>query len=297
MAHNHNHSHSTSVRKSNIGLAFFLNLSFTFVELIGGFLTNSVAILSDAVHDLGDSFSLALAWYFEKLSKRGRTVRFSYGYKRFSLIGAIINSVVLIVGSIYIISEAVPRLLSPQETNAKGMLMLAVLGVVVNGVAVLRTRKTSSINERMVSLHLLEDALGWVAVLIGSVVMYFTGWTVIDPILSIAIACFVLFNVYKNIHKVLPVLLQGTPADIDPVQIERVLKALDSISEVHDMHIWSLDEIHNILTAHIVVVGHNSMEHLAMLKLEVRSVLAQEGITHATLEFEFSGEVCGCMCN
>jgi cobalt-zinc-cadmium efflux system protein len=293
----HNHLHGTPGRKSNIGLAFFLNLAFTFVELAGGFLTNSIAILSDAVHDLGDSFSLALAWYFEKLSKRGRTVRFSYGYKRFSLIGAIINSVVLIVGSIYIISEAVPRLLLPQETNAKGMFLLAVLGVIVNGVAVLRTHKTSSINERMVSLHLLEDALGWVAVLIGSAVMHFTGWTVIDPLLSVAIACFVLFNVYKNIRKVLPVLLQGTPADVDPVQIEHVLKALDGVDEVHDMHIWSLDEIHNSLTAHIVVSEHKSMEHLPVMKCEVRNVLAQEGITHATLEFELSGEVCGCMCN
>lgn len=292
----HNHSHQTHEHTSNIGLAFSLNLAFTFVELVGGFLTNSVAIMSDAVHDLGDSFSLALAWYFEKLSKRGRTARFSYGYKRFSLTGAIINSVVLVVGSIYIISEAIPRLFSPQETDAKGMLLLAVLGVIVNGVAVLRTRKTSSINERMVSLHLLEDALGWVAVLIGSVVMYFTGWTVIDPLLSVAIAFFVLFNVYKNIRRVLPVLLQGTPADIDPVQIEHVLKAMDGVNEVHDMHIWSLDETHNIITVHIVVSGDYSMERLAVLKSEVRHVLAHEGITHATLEFELPGELCGCMC-
>ena len=288
-AHNYNHSHA---EKSNIGLAFILNLSFTFIELIGGFLTNSIAIISDAVHDFGDSLSLGLAWYFQKLSKKGSTKQYSYCYKRFSLLGAIINCVVLVVGSIYILSEAIPRLFSPQETNAKGMFILAIFGIVVNGLAVLRTRKGKSINERVVSLHLLEDVLGWAAVLIGSAIMYYTGWTIIDPVLSLFIACFVLFNVFKNIKLVLPILLQGTPTELDQEHILEELKKIKNISNIHDLHIWSLDEGYNVLTVHVALDTPLPMGELVDLKKEIRRALHEEKIQHATIEFEIKDEPC-----
>ncbi len=286
MAHDHSHG------KSHIGLAFFLNLAFAAIELVGGVLTNSVAILSDAVHDLGDSLSLALAWYFQKLSRRGRTPQYTYGYKRFSLLGAIINSVVLVVGGLYILSEAIPRLFAPEPTSAKGMFLLAVLGIVVNGIAVLRTRHATSINERVVSLHLLEDVLGWAAVLVGAVVMHFTGWTVIDPVLSIAVACFVLLNVYRNIRRTLPILLQGTPSQIGQERVVEVLKNQAGVVDVHDLHIWSLDERYNILTAHIELAAPHTMARLSELKNRLRAALRREGIEHATLEFELRGEGC-----
>ncbi|MCL2246074.1 MAG: cation diffusion facilitator family transporter [Lentimicrobiaceae bacterium] len=289
----HNHHHHAHTEKSNIGLAFFLNLFFTVIELIGGVLTNSIAIMSDAVHDFGDSLSLGLAWYFQKLSKKGSTKQYSYGYKRFSLLGAIINCIVLIVGSIYILSEAIPRLFSPQETHAKGMFLLAVLGIVVNGFAVLRTRKGSSINERIVSLHLLEDVLGWAAVLVGSVVMYFTGWTIIDPVLSLCIACFVLFNVVKNIRLVLPILLQGTPAELEQEHLIKKITEIENIENVHDLHIWSLDEAYHVLTVHVTLKTALPMEKLAELKEQIRAVLNEIGIVHATIEFEMIDENCG----
>jgi len=291
MAHNHNHNHSHD-EKSNIWLAFFLNLFFTVIELIGGFFTNSIAIISDAVHDFGDSLSLGLAWYFQKLSKKGSTKQYSYGYKRFSLLGAIINCIVLVVGSIYILSEAIPRLFSPQETNAKGMFLLAVFGIVINGFAVLRTRKGKSINERVVSLHLLEDVLGWAAVLVGSAVMYFTGWTIIDPVLSLLIACFVLYNVFKNIKLVLPILLQGTPAEVEQEHIIDRLKAIAYIADIHDLHIWSLDESYNVLTVHIVLDEVLPMENLITLKTQIRSALKEKKIQHATIELEMPNEEC-----
>ncbi len=275
-----------------MGVAFFLNLLFTVIELIGGLLTNSVAIMSDAVHDFGDSLSLGLAWYFQKLSKKGKTKAFTYGYKRFSLLGAIINSVVLVVGSIYILSAAIPRLFSPQSTNAKGMFLLAIIGIVINGAAVLRTRKGSSINERVVSLHLLEDVLGWAAVLVGSVIMHFTGLTIIDPLLSIAIACFVLLNVLKSIKEVLPILLQGTPADIDQENIIKKIEFLDKVDRVHDLHIWALDERYNVLTVHVVLAEALSSMQLITTKNEIRALLAQEGVQHSTIEFEFPDETC-----
>ena len=287
--HGHHHSHGSG---GNIGLAFLLNLSFTIIELVGGILTNSIAIMSDAVHDFGDSVSLALAWYFQKKSRKGSSAQYTYGYKRYSLLGAIITSIVLVVGSIYILSEAIPRLFSPQETHAGGMLALAVLGIVINGIAVLRTRKAHSINERVVSLHLLEDVLGWAAVLVGSLVMYFTGLTIIDPILSIAIAFFVLYNVIKNVKQVMPILLQGTPAGLEQAHIIDELKSIEQIKDIHDLHIWSLDEEYNVLTVHAILKEPMPMEKLIEIKARIRGVLKKEEIHHATIEFEMPDEAC-----
>ena len=285
--HHHHHSHDG---ESNIGIAFLLNISFTIIELIGGYMTNSVAIISDAVHDFGDSISLGMAWYFQKISKREKTDKYTYGYKRFSLLGAIINSIVLVVGSIYIISEAVPRLFSPQETSAKGMFALAIVGIIINGAAVLKTRTGDSINERVVSLHMMEDVLGWAAVLVGSVIMHFTGLTIIDPILSIGIAGFVLFNVYGNIKDVLPILLQGTPEHIDLNHIVEHVMELGEVEEVHDIHIWSLDEEYNIMTIHVVLKDWLEEEKIIKLKSEIRSILEDEGVQHSTIEFESKSE-------
>jgi cobalt-zinc-cadmium efflux system protein len=287
--HGHNHSHGDT---GNIGTAFFLNLFFTIIELIGGLFTNSIAIISDAVHDFGDSLSLGLAWYFHKLSKKGSTDQYTYGYKRFSLLGAIINSIVLVVGSIYILTESIPRLFSPQDTNARGMFFLAIIGIIINGIAVLRTRKASSINERVVSLHLLEDVLGWAAVLIGSVIMYFTGLTIIDPILSVVIACFVLIHVWKNIKQVMPILLQGTPTEIDRDQIAERIKSIKIVRDTHDLHIWSLDEDYHVLTIHVVLSESLPQKEMIQLKDDIRTALNQEGIVHATIEFEFPEEAC-----
>ncbi len=293
----HGHIHGHAREGGNIRVAFFLNLGFTIVELAGGLLTNSIAIISDAIHDFGDSLSLGLAWYFQRLSKKGSTGHYTYGYKRFSLLGAIINSVVLVVGSIYVLTRAIPRLWQPQEANATGMLVLAVVGIVINGIAVLRTHKARSINERVVSLHLLEDVLGWAAVLVGSIVMFLTGWRIIDPILSIAIALFVLINVFRNIREVLPILLQGTPADISRDDIIAKLNEIDQVDDVHDLHLWSLDEAYNVLTAHIALAGVLPQDAQASLKCKIRQVLSDAGIQHATLELEAPGEVCGFTCS
>lgn len=288
--HGHGHEHG---EKSNIGLAFGLNLVFTVIELVGGVLTNSVAIISDAVHDFGDSLSLAMAWYFQKLSRKGRGERYSYGYKRFSLLGAVITSAVLVAGSVYILSEAIPRFFDPQETNAAGMFGLAILGIVVNGFAVLKTRKAKSINERVVSLHLLEDVLGWAAILVGSAVMYFTGWTVIDPILSVGIACFVMFNACRSIKQVVHILLQGSPSGAEQKRIAGKIGGVKGVKRIHDLHIWSMDEDYWVLTVHIEVEREMSMKELAKIKYEVRELLMGEGIRHATIEFETRDEVCG----
>jgi len=287
--HGHHHDH-TDV--TNIKAAFLLNLFFTIIEIIGGFLTNSIAILSDAIHDFGDCLSLGLAWYFQKVAKKGSDTSYSYGYKRFSLLGAIINSIVLVTGSILILTVAIPRIIHPEGANTAGMFWLAILGVLVNGAAVFRLKKGKSINERVVSLHLLEDVLGWLAILVGSIVMHFFDIPVLDPIMSVGIACFVLFNVFRNVRQSMRIILQGIPYEVNITDVSAHLLRFKGVESIHDLHVWSVDGTYNVLTVHIVLNNVMEMEKLAELKAEIRDSLQEIGIQHATIEFETSNEHC-----
>ncbi len=293
MGHNHKHGHHHTTE--NIKTAFFLNLAFTIVEIIGGFYTNSLAIMSDAVHDLGDSLSLGMSWYFQKLSNKGANKKYTYGYGRFSLLGAIINSIVLIVGSFFIISAAIPRIIHPEEADATGMMWLAILGVIVNGAAVLKLKKGSSINERVVSLHLLEDVLGWVAVLIASIIMQFWDVPILDPILSLLIAGYVLFNVYKNIKDAFKIILQGVPNEISSDDIkQQIILNIDEVAEVHDCHIWTLDGEFHIATIHIKIKSKGfSWQKSKEIKEQIKKLLHDNfNLEHVTLELESISEDC-----
>ena len=294
MGHDHHHGHHHHHHGTgNLRVAFFLNLFFTLVEIVGGIYTGSLAILSDALHDLGDSLSIGLSWYFQKLSLKGRDKNFSYGYKRFSLLGAIINSVVLLVGSGIILSKAIPALFAPETVDAKGMMFLAIFGIIVNGAAVLKLRKGSSINEEVISLHLLEDVLGWVAVLIGSLVMMFWDLPIIDPILSLLIAVYIIYNAFRNLKKSTLIILQAKPNKVDIEQIHNTLLSIPEITGVHDCHVWSMDGEYNVLSAHLVIEKEISMDEMASIKSKAKSLLKEEHIDHATFEFEGKDEHCG----
>lgn len=290
--HSHSHLHHHHGDVKNIKIAFFLNLGFSIIEIIGGILTNSVAILSDAVHDLGDSLSLGMAWYFQKFSRKQRDKTYTYGYKRFSLVGALVNSIVLIVGSVLILSEAIPRIFNPQPADAQGMFLLAILGIVINGFAALRLRKGNTLNEKVVSLHLLEDVLGWSAVLIGALIMKYTHWFIIDPILSILISVFILSNIFKNMKELFRIILQGTPTEIKTEEIEKYIRNIEGIDSIHDLHLWTIDGNYNIMTIHVVLKSEQSMENLSILKNKIRSILHEKGIEHITIEFETVNEDC-----
>jgi cobalt-zinc-cadmium efflux system protein len=287
--HNHSHSHNST---SNIKLAFFLNLAFTIIEIIGGYLTNSVAIIADALHDFGDSLSLGLSWGLDKYSKKKRTPRFSYGYKRFSLLAALINSIVLIVGSIFVLSEVIPRLMSPEPSNAIGMIFLAILGIIVNGIAVLRLKRGSSLNERVVSWHLLEDVLGWIAVLIVGVINVFVSVPILDPILALVFTLVILYNILKNLKQIALIFLQGIPPGLNISDVQDKIKSIKGVKSVHDTHIWSIDGEHNILTTHVIVDKDLSLSKLCNLKKEVRKISKSFDITHDTIEFETKDECC-----
>lgn len=292
MGHHH-HGHGQSTK--NLKVAFFLNLSFTVIEFVGGLITGSLAIISDALHDLGDSFSIGLSWYFQNLSEKKRDKNFSYGYKRFSLLGAIINAVVLLVGSVIIISKAAPAIMNPNQVDEKGMLYIAIFGVLVNGVAVLRLRKGSSINERVISLHLLEDVLGWVAVLIGSLLIMYFDWYFIDPLLSVMIGLFIVYNVFVNIKKSFQIVLQATPKEIDIDRVHKKLRTIPEVIEIHDCHIWSMDGEYHVFSAHLVLDKSYDLRLQAAIKKRAKYLLHELGIEHSTLEFELKDEHCdGC---
>lgn len=286
MGHSHHHE------EGNIKVAFFLNLAFSLIELVGGLYTNSVAILSDALHDLGDSLTLGLSWYFAKIAKKNRTKEYSFGYQRYSVIGALINAIVLVLGSIFILTEAIPRLLNPVMPETEGMIYLAIGGVLVNGIAAFRLSHGKSLNEKVVFTHLLEDILGWVAVLIGAIVMHFIELPILDPILSILIAVFILFNVIKSLRESFRIILQGTPSSIDLKKIHQALISTSGVMGFHDCHAWTMDGNYNILSVHLVIEDSLSLEDLASIKKSTKEKLKALGINHATIEVETSSESC-----
>jgi cobalt-zinc-cadmium efflux system protein len=297
MAHGHSHHdhHHHEINESggeNIVFAFWINSAFVVIELVGGFLTNSVAILSDALHDLGDSLSLGLTYYFHKKSKKIRDESFHYGYRRFSLLGAFINGTILILSSAFVIQESVRRLWNPEQPDAKGMALLAIIGILANGIAMFRLRRGTSLNEKAVSLHFLEDVLGWVAVLIGSIVMLFANVPVLDPILSLVISAIVLYHVYQTLRATFRIFLQASPETIDQAKIRESLLSISSIKDIHDVRSWSLDGRYNIITLHVVVADTKSAKELEAIKAEVRHCLQHLNIQHITIEVELDSSTC-----
>lgn len=291
MSHNHNHSHSHQIT-NNIKLAFFLNFGFAILELFGGYWTNSLAIVSDAVHDLGDSLSLGLAWYLEKKSHQKRNKVFSYGYRRLSLLAALINTLILFGGSLYVISEAIPRLLNPQPTDAKGMILFAILGIAVNGLAMLRLSRQSSFNTSVVAWHLLEDVLGWIAVLIVSITLLFADVYILDPILSLLISAYILYNAIANLRKTITLFLQAVPDNIDIQQLEKSITSLEKVDSTHHTHVWSLDGERHVLTTHVVVVDSTSREDIQSIKSAIQHLGKGLNLEHITVEIEYLNEYC-----
>ena len=271
----------------NILVAFILNLAFSVFEFFGGIFTGSVAIVSDAVHDLGDAASIGASYILEKKSRRQPDGKYTYGYARYSVVGGVITTLILLFGSVMVIVNAVGRIISPVEINYNGMIIFAVIGALVNFAAALATRDGDSINQKAVNLHMLEDVLGWIVVLIGAVVMRFTDIRVIDPILSIGVAVFILVNAVQNLKEVLDVFLEKIPHGINIDEIKEHILEIDGVLDVHHIHIWTMDGQSNYATMHIVANG-DSHE----VKRSVREELAEHKIGHATLELEAEGEHC-----
>ena len=273
--------------EKNILIAFILNLAFSVFEFIGGIFTGSVAIISDAVHDIGDAASIGVAFFLERKSKKQPDEKYTYGYARYSVLGSALTSLILLLGSATVIYNAVRRIVSPTEINYSGMIIFAIIGVCVNLYAALLTRHGDSLNQRAVNLHMLEDVLGWIVVLVGAVVMSFTDLYIIDPLMSIGVAIFILINALKNLKDVLDLFLEKIPHGISTEEISKHICEIEGVIGVHHIHIRSMDGHSNYATMHVVANGD---AHI--IKDKIREELREHGIGHVTLELEAKGEHC-----
>ena len=271
----------------NILIAFILNLSFSIFEIIGGFFTGSVAIVSDAIHDIGDAMSIGIAFFLEKKSKKQPDEKYTYGYARYSVIGSVITTLILIVGSLIVVYNAVLRIINPTPIHYNGMIIFAIVGVVVNLGAAFVTREGNSINQKAVNLHMLEDVLTWIIVLVGAVVMKFTDFYLIDPLMSIGVSIFIFISAFKNLKEAVDLFLEKTPHDVDIHELTEHICEIDGVIGVHHIHIWSMDGQSNYATMHVVT---NADSH--EIKEKIREELKEHSINHVTLELEDEGEHC-----
>lgn len=270
-----------------IFIAFILNLGFSIFEFIGGVLTGSFAIMSDSLHDLGDAGSIGISYLFEKKSTKSPDTAYTYGYTRYSVLGSLIMTLILILGSAAIICRAVMRILSPTPVSHNGMIILALVGIAVNIFAAIITHEGHSLNEKAVNLHMLEDVLGWAVVLIGAIIIKYTGVTLIDPLLSICVAVFVLINAIRTLVKAIAVFLEKAPEKINTNDVKLCLEGIDGVLDVHHIHLWSMDGTKGYATMHIVTNTENRS-----IKDRIKSELRNLGITHSTLELESPAEFC-----
>jgi cobalt-zinc-cadmium efflux system protein len=292
----HQHSHGSHVHKGgstkNIKVALFLNLGFSIIEFVGGLLTGSVAVLSDAVHDFGDSLSLGSAYILETLAQKKSDSKYSYGYRRLSLLSALITSAFLFVASIGVIIYTIPRLLNPITPHLTGMFALSLLGIAVNGYGAFRVMRGNTLNEKVVSWHLVEDILGWVAVLVSSLVMMVADLPILDPLLSIIFSAFILWGVFRSLRQTLTLFFQGVPAHIDITKMKQDICEVPSVKDTHDVHFWSLDGDAHVMTLHAVIDANLDLKTIQKVKEDIRAIISAAGNIHATIEVEREGEDC-----
>lgn len=275
----------------NILIVFILNLLFTVFEFLGGIFTGSVAIVSDAIHDLGDTASVGISYFMEKKSRKKPDEICTYGYVRYSVIGGYLTTLVLLAGSILTIFNACKRIITPSDINYDGVIIFAVAGFFVNLCAVFVTRNGVGVNQKAVNLHMLEDVLGWGVVLVGAVVMRYTNFVRIDPIISILVSIFIAINAFKNFNELNDIFLEKTPHNIQLMTIKEAIGKIDGVLDVHHIHIWSLDGNENLATVHVVSDCESSK-----LKNAIRNELRMHRISHVTIEIETSAEQCSEKC-
>jgi cobalt-zinc-cadmium efflux system protein len=300
MAHHHAHDHAHGEGHAghdhrqgaeNLRFAFLFNLAFTLIEVAGGFWTGSMAVLSDALHDMGDALVLGAAWYMSRLAVRGRDARYSYGYGRYGMLGGWLTALVLAISSVVLMAFTLSRINGEHVPQADGMIILAVFGLLMNGLAAWKLHGGGSLNERGAFLHLMEDVLGWAAVLVGAVVIRFTGLGIVDPLLSVAINLFVLFNAVRTLRKGTGILMQGQPEGYDEEAVRKALRGLPHVVGSHDQHAWTLDGEYIVLTVHLEVDTLDAAER-TRITTAARTLLKEMGVHHATIELEHPQDEC-----
>ena len=269
--------------KTSIWLAFFLNLSYAIVEFIAGGIFGSSAVLADSVHDLGDAIAIGISALLETISNREEDRQYTLGYKRFSLLGAMLTAVILMTGSVLVILENITKIFHPQPVNDEGILWLGIIAVSINVLASLVIRKGQTKNESILSLHFLEDTLGWVAVILMAIVLRFTDWYILDPLLSIAISFFVLSKALPRFWSTLKIFLDAVPEGVDIQKIKTDLAELDHVASINQLNLWTMDGLEKNAIVHVCL---KEMEHMETCKESIRIFLKDCGFQNITIEVD-----------
>lgn len=271
--------------KYTVWVAFFLNLSYAIVEFIAGGIFGSSAVLADSVHDLGDAIAIGISAFLETISNREEDRQYTLGYKRFSLLGALVTAVILITGSILVILENITKLFNPQPVNDEGILWLGIIAVSINLLASLVVRKGKTKNESILSLHFLEDTLGWLAVILMAIILRFTDWYILDPLLSLVISIFILTKALTRFWRALKIFLDAVPEGVETGDLEKDLEALINVKSVNQLSIWSMDGLENNAIIHLCLEDWKQMMET---KNQVRQLLEERGIQNITIEVDTS---------
>lgn len=275
----------------NIKIAFLLNLAFSIVEAIGGILTNSISIISDSLHNLGDSITIGINYIFEKKSKKLPNKEYSYGYLRYTMLGSLIASFILLVGSVVIIYNVVPRLIKPLSVNYDAMIIFGIFGLLINLYATIKIMRSKE-KDKKINTHMIEDTIIWLFILTGSICIKVFDAVIIDPILSLLIAVYILYQVYKYMKNIYNIFMEKVPKNVKIDEIKKDIEENENIDNVHHIHIWSMDGVNNYMTAHIHLNKVLSEEEIIKTKNDVKNKLKEDKINHITLEVEYFNEKC-----
>ncbi|MFS9256105.1 cation diffusion facilitator family transporter [Streptococcus infantis] len=269
--------------KHTVWLAFFLNLSYAIVEFIAGGVFGSSAVLADSVHDMGDAIAIGVSAFLETISNREEDSHYTLGYKRFSLLGAMVTAVILMTGSVLVILGNITKLFHPQPVNDEGILWLGIIAVSINVLASLVVRKGKTKNESILSLHFLEDTLGWVAVILMAIVLRFTDWYILDPLLSLVISIFILSKAIPRFWSTLKIFLDAVPEGVDIKQVKSDLEQLDHVASINQLNLWSMDGLEKNAIVHVCL---KEIEQMELCKESIRSKLKDCGFQNVTIEVD-----------
>ena len=269
--------------KYAVWVAFFLNLTYAIVEFIAGGVFGSSAVLADSVHDLGDAIAIGISAFLESISNRKEDSHYTLGYKRFSLLGAMVTAVILMTGSVLVILENIAKIFHPQSVNDEGILWLGIIAITINVLASLVIRKGQTKNESILSLHFLEDTLGWVAVILMAIVLRFTDWYILDPLLSLAISFFILSKALPRFWSTLKIFLDAVPEGVDIQKIKTDLAELDHVASINQLNLWTMDGLEKNAIVHVCL---KEMEHMETCKESIRIFLKDCGFQNITIEVD-----------
>lgn len=280
----HEHDYNKEATK-NLSFALALNLIFNIIVILGGIFTNSVAILTDAIHDLGDTLAIIIAWVMQKISQKKGNEKFTYGYKRFSVLGAVITSTIVICACSVVLYEAIGRIISPEVSSPEGMLIVAILGIIFKGLSVYTLHKGKTFNEKSILIHLTGDVIEWIIILILSIILFLNNYPLLDPIASILISIWIIYNLAKNLYKSLKVILQGAPDDFNIKEFKKEIQKIDGVKGISDLHIWTIDGLSHILTLKIMVSRETDLLTLSHIKYHINEIAIKYEIYDSTVEF------------